>query len=189
MANEASGLFLRILEEAEDKDLEVIYTFPYEISGITENDWVPETMKNSEPLFNSVVADYRMPQFPTDRHELSYQVAQSTPEAPRLFLMGEEAQPGAEPKVLGLAPSLARIGDYVCQISGFQRAVILRRYLNSLRLVGTGAVAEKELDARISSKVESIAGQRFKGPALMPLFDKNIIMLHISAPTAYRLLG
>jgi hypothetical protein len=145
-AYEESDLFLDLLMEGlHNEDLKEIQPFnpPLEF-----------------PLMPSGLA--RMEIWTGAASNISYQTP-SKP-GPRLFLL----DPGGlgfrrEAAVMGLAPSVAQPGDLLCHLYHSEKAIIARKYEDTVKLVGTGVLALGCDEAR-SAKRAGWKTQRFSMP-------------------------
>jgi hypothetical protein len=110
------------------------------------------------------------------------------PTGPNLFLLGGVKDIGKEKSgKMGLAPLGARIGDYICQIHGIEKAAVVRREHLSLRIVGTAVLAENAFHARKAKEVEG--KPKFGTSTVTFLDDGEGLDLFVDVATAYELMG
>ncbi|KAH8598385.1 heterokaryon incompatibility protein-domain-containing protein [Bisporella sp. PMI_857] len=136
-AREESELFLELLEDAEEEDLNIVFPFDREIvCPIPET---PECIERVNRDCNLIDAD---------NSALSAD-SKSISKDPSLFLLGGvfDYGDGSAGKV-GLAPANARVGDYVFLIDGIEKAIVVREEAGRVRVVGTAASAENRYLAR-----------------------------------------
>jgi len=107
---------------------------------------------------------------------------------PKLFLLEgtTDIEPSSSGK-MGLAPPEAQEGDYVCQIQGVTKALIVRKRVG-LRVIGTGVMAENKFLARIrrdSAQVRSI----FSAAEFSAIHHNDRLGLTLDIATVYELLN
>ena len=98
----------------EDEDLQIVANYEYDIQdGFTswENESKPESIAMIERNCSNFAFDARRPR----RSGVA-----------KLFLLGGMLEYGSPYIKIGLAPSTAWPGDFVCQIHGLERAVVVR---------------------------------------------------------------
>jgi hypothetical protein len=134
-AREESEYFLEMLEEAEQDDLRIVSSYDNDVI------WsIPHTSHRISRLEDDVQieADGIM-EFDSG----------SPSSSPSLFLLGglDYAITNACGK-MGLVSPKARVGDFICQIHGIKRAIVVRRDDLTMRVIGTGAMAQNHSKAR-----------------------------------------
>jgi hypothetical protein len=88
---------------------------------------------------------------------------------------------------MGLAPLGARVGDYICQIHGIEKAAVVRREHSNLRIVGTAVLAENAFRARKAKEVEG--KPKFGTSRVTFIADGGGLDLFVDVATAYELMG
>ncbi|KAH7319034.1 heterokaryon incompatibility protein-domain-containing protein [Rhexocercosporidium sp. MPI-PUGE-AT-0058] len=171
-AREENDLFLEVLENIKEQELEAIASYDRVIA------WEPVDIPRSlvireeEPKKSDPAISEKSP---------------STPE-PRLFLLSgtKEVDPSASGK-MGLAPPETQEGDFVCQVQGITKAVIVRKRIG-LGIVGTAVVAENKFLAR--ARRDSQRQYYTFGTAQFDLINTDDrIDLSLDIATAYDLLN
>lgn len=202
---EESDLFLELLEGLDENDLKIVSTCDFDVSWLPEN--MPERMSDPysdigvnkpDPKDESVLRDSQ-PRSSLNRLEF---IPSSRAESARLFLLKNTIGKDPErvldksptisldlPGNMGLGPSVARVGDYLCEIVGIKRAVIIRGNKNKLSFIGTAGLAQQAPDARESRK--KAPGEE-SSPFGLPKFTfpkpEDTVDLYIYVPLAYQLL-
>jgi len=107
---------------------------------------------------------------------------------PRLFLLAgtKEVDPSSSGK-MGLAPPEAQEGDYVCQIQGISKAVIVRKRVG-FRVVGTGVMAENKFLARVRKESAQVCST-FGTAEFGTIHYEDKLDLFLDIATAYELLN
>lgn len=146
-AMEESDMFLEILEGIEDEDLEAIASF--------DRDTLWEA-----PDTANVVPDVKVFQGERKWDEdemasvgddpMSDKTTQNKSEEQQLFLLDVPLHRNDSPGRMGVAPSVARAGDYILQLQGVQRALIVRKEDPILTIVGTAVLAENKDIGRVT---------------------------------------
>jgi hypothetical protein len=174
-AREESVLFLQVLEDVDEDDLKKISTFDRVIS------W--HISLSSKGAWNSRSSEGNW--IPGAVFECFDNGELPVPNGPNLFLLEGVKDIGKETSgKLGLVPPSARIGDYICQIHGIEKAVVVRRDGSTLRIVGTSVVAE---NARTAKEIGGTG--KFGTSKVTSLADEGGLDLFVDIATAYELLG
>ncbi|KAF7956099.1 hypothetical protein EAE96_005019 [Botrytis aclada] len=192
---EESDLFLELLENLDEDGLKIVSTcgsnvswhcdrFPREISdaihGSNNRDTEDEPLLRDSSFYSS-----------SERSEF---IANSPVNGARLFLtdqfVGNLPHAYNAPANIGLGPSAARVGDYLCEINGLKRAAVIRRTKSKISFIGTAGLAQQPRHARKNK--DSTLGAT-SSPFSVPNFE-NLTMnqkvdLYLYLPLAYQLLG
>ncbi|KAH7378538.1 hypothetical protein BKA64DRAFT_728220 [Cadophora sp. MPI-SDFR-AT-0126] len=176
-AREESELFLELLGDAEDEDLEIVASFEREITVPKPRtpDCLEDTAQNSKGYGENIAQ-------PPDSTSVSTD--------PRLYLLGGVRDHGdASAATVGLAPSEARVGDYILLIHGTAKVVVVRAEEGQVRLVGTAAAAENHFIGR-ARKDEDLEKEKIFEPADLEFINSaDRLDLFLDIATAYQLLG
>ncbi len=176
-AREESELFLELLEDVEDEDMEIVTSFDREIT--VPKPRTPDCLEDAERNSKGYGENIAQP-------------PDSTPVStdPRLYLLGGVPDYGdASAATVGLAPSEARVGDYILLIHGTAKVVVVRAEEGQVRLVGTAAAAENHFIAR-ARKDEDLEKEKIFEPAELNFINsKDRLDLFVDIATAYQLLG
>jgi hypothetical protein len=190
---EESDYFLEALEEVEDNNLEKI-TALHHISWVPKS--IPESLLridqndlNSQQTCRCLECTYVPPVFTGDQgfnsNERPFPLPPPTKQ--RLFLLGMNSQHLDSPGRIGMAPSNARKGDYLVQIQGITRAVVLRRDDASMSIVGTAILAENSDRARVANKTDLERNLGFAS-ADFEVNEVDKVEMFIDVAIAYQLL-
>jgi hypothetical protein len=181
-AREESVLFLQLLEDVEDDDLGKVSTFSRNV------EW-PASASEQSGKHGEVWS-----RSSKERNWNPGEVLESSPgdspitTGPNLFLLGRVKDVGKEtPGKMGLAPLGARIGDYICQIHGIEKAAVVRKERSRLRIVGTAVLAENAFYARKAKEVQGKS--KFGTSTVTFLADGGGLDLFVDVATAYELMG
>ena len=130
-AREESDLFMEVLDNVAEENLKAISSYDRIIAWETTKTPNSLSLRENSLGFNNA-----------DSHEASIL------NEPRLFLLAgtKEIDPSSSAK-LGLAPPEAQEGDYVCQIQGITKALVVRKRVG-FRIIGTAVLAENKFLAR-----------------------------------------
>lgn len=140
---EESDLFMEVLENVSEQSLKAIASYNRTIA------WEPTSTQEE-----AILQHGRWSQYETINTKANLTLQ---PEA-RLFLLSQTSEFGdCSSSKLGLAPPEAQEGDYICQIQGITKALIVRRALIDrkrvvFRIVGTAVMAENKSLARVRRK-------------------------------------
>jgi hypothetical protein len=191
---EESDYFLEALEEVEDNHLEKITALHHDISWVPES--IPESLLridqndlNSQQTCRCLECTYVPPVLTehqgVNSNERTFPLP--PPAKQRLFLLGMNSHHLDSPGRIGLAPSNARNGDYLVQIQGIARAVVLRRDDASMSIVGTAMLAENSEKARAAKETDMKRDSVFaSGDFEVNEVDK--VEMFIDVAIAYQLL-
>jgi hypothetical protein len=195
---EESDYFLEVLEEVEDDDLENITALHHDISWLPES--IPESIRridqndlNSHQTCRCLECTYVPPVLPEDQGSNSsgrsfpHLEPAAAPTKQRLFLLGMNSHHLDSPGRIGLAPSNARKGDYLVQIQGIARAVVLRRDDASMSIVGTAILAENSERAR-AAKETNMGRESIFASADFEVDEVDKVEMFIDVAIAYQLL-
>jgi hypothetical protein len=180
-AREESDLFLEFLEEVEDEDLRIVESFDREIS--VPKPQTPHCLLNADRQCR----DRRQQEVvliasPAD--------SKSASTHPRLFLLGGVADWGdTSPGKLGLAPSETKVGDYICQAHGLEKAPVVRKEIGKVTVNGTAAAAESRFVARDVKEWGAKYVKMFRTTHVKFIKSGNRLDLYVHIATAYRLMG
>lgn len=178
-AMEDSDAFLEELESVEDEDLEGIVAFNrddlWKAPEIT--DVFPDTKIIVEG--REAWKETKIP--PSDG------TAPDSPKEQRLILLDFPSSRLNFPARMGLAPPEARVGDYILQIHGIQRAIIVRKTKTSLDIVGAAVLAEAQWRDRTRRMKKEVKETKF-GKADFEFSDTDAIDVVLDAGIAYYLL-
>lgn len=107
---------------------------------------------------------------------------------PRLFLLSgtKEIDPDSSGK-MGIAPPEAQEGDYVCQVQGIAKALIIRKR-TGLRIIGTAGMAENKFLAR-ARRDSALLGSKFGIAQFDSIHPDDRLDLFLDVATAYELLN
>ncbi|EDN99744.1 hypothetical protein SS1G_02602 [Sclerotinia sclerotiorum 1980 UF-70] len=204
---EESDLFLESLEDLDEIDLKIVSKCDFDVS------WHPEIMpqglsdsdvisKKSDPENEPPLPDC-LPHLSSDGPQ---SLSTSPVEGARLFLLDNSmkensddedslAEDSLAPESLdatgnmGLGPAVARVGDYVCEITGIKTAAIIRKSKNKLSFIGTAGLARQAEYAR--KRIKSTPYKTFS-PFSLPKFEDwpldNMVDLYFYVSLAYQLL-
>jgi hypothetical protein len=170
-AREENDLFMEVLENVVEQDLAAISGYDRTIA------WEPAESQQS--LF---VQEESM------GSGAGYLKRKAVPAGPRLFLLSgtKEIDPSSSGK-MGLAPQEAQEGDYVCQVQGIVKALIVRKR-TGVRIIGTAVMAENKFLAR--ARRDSAQDYSTFGTAQFgSIHPTDRIDLFIDIATAYELLN
>jgi len=192
-AREESELFLEVLESAQEEDLEFV-------SGVSRDiSWT--TQERAEITRNVFQKESSLGLAIDEENHLNYELlrpdSDMSSKIPRLFLMGG-IRPlyVTDPGAIGLAPPIALVGDYVCQIHGLKKAVIVRpkmasapkrvkRGAKSFEIIGTAGLAQNSAIARAA---KDNAVPKFAEANFDYLKEEDTFELLVDMPFAYSLL-
>ena len=128
LAREESELFLEILEDTEEGDLDIVLSFEKEIA-------YPKSVTPS--CIRIVDQDCRPISKLADIDKAKTGNSKPVSKDPRLFLLdGVRDYSDNSPGKLGLAPANATVGDYVFLIHGIEKAVVVRKEEDRSGLLG-----------------------------------------------------
>jgi hypothetical protein len=160
-AREESDMFLEVLDTIEDEDLDAVVNF--------DRDILWKTMDTS-----TVVPDVRVFQgdINWDEGDMALEdcnltegnLATGTSDDERLFLLSVPSKRFDSPGIMGLAPPATRVGDYILQVQGVTRALVVRNENRRLTVVGTAVVAENHDKGRLTRETHAEKGGRFRTP-------------------------
>ncbi|KAM0183145.1 hypothetical protein ACHAPF_000621 [Botrytis cinerea] len=191
---EESDIFLELLEDLDETGLKIVSTCGSDVS------WPCEYFPGDISLpFNKL--DKRdienMPPMRDLTFDTSSERSEIFPALPvkgaRLFLLDKsfENLPVSNDAAsnMGLGPSAARVGDYLCEIDGIKKAAVIRRTKTKLSFIGTAGLAQKPQHARKSRN--STLGET-SSPFGLPEFEnltlEQTVDLYLYVPLAYQLL-
>ncbi|KAM0139211.1 hypothetical protein ACHAO1_003086 [Botrytis cinerea] len=191
---EESDIFLELLEDLDETGLKIVSTCGSDVS------WPCEYFPGDISLpFNKL--DKRdienMPPMRDLTFDTSSERSEIFPALPvkgaRLFLLDKsfENLPVSNDAAsnMGLGPSAARVGDYLCEIDGIKKAAVMRRTKTKLSFIGTAGLAQKPQHARKSRN--STLGET-SSPFGLPEFEnltlEQTVDLYLYVPLAYQLL-
>lgn len=175
---ERSDVFLQDLEEMEDEDLRVIvdYDCGKMMSLISwKIDSKPESIVMVERNCSTQAFDSR---------------SVGSPGVSRLFLLGGRSSSERPTINMGLAPSSARPGDFVCQIHALEKAVVVRYdpAAELLILVGTAALPRNRDEVVGVDERKLGRGTKFKTAFFDFIPDSENLDLFMDVAMAYQLL-
>ncbi|KAF7934970.1 uncharacterized protein EAE98_003015 [Botrytis deweyae] len=191
---EESDLFLELLEDLDETGLKIVSTCGSDVSWFCY--YFPG--ENAYPFdrpTNRDIGDES--QLRNSSFHSSSERSEPLPPAPgkgaRLFLLDkyDGYLPVSNDTLanMGLGPSAARVGDYLCEIDGIKKAAVIRRTKTKLSFIGTAGLAQKPQDAR---KSKNSTLEETSSPFGLPRFEnlKNgvTVDLHLYVPLAYQLL-
>lgn len=170
-AREENDLFMEVLENVVERDLAAISGYDRIIA------WEPAETQQSLFVQNESVA-----------FGAGYLKRKPVPAGPRLFLLSgtKEIDPSSSGK-MGLAPPEAQEGDYVCQVQGIAKALIVRK-CTGLRIIGTAVMAENKFLARAARDSAQI-NSTFGTAQFDSIHPSDRIDLFMDVATAYELLN
>jgi hypothetical protein len=169
-AREESDLFMELLENVAEGDLAKISGYDRTIA------WEPTEIPRCLFVREEAVAFGRG----------NFETA-PVPAEPRLFLLSgtKEIDP-TSPGKMGLAPPEAQEGDYVFQVQGITKALIVRKR-TGLRIVGTVVVAENKFVARQRMN-NTHRSSKFGTAQFDSIHPDDRLDLILDVATAYELL-
>ena len=177
-AREESELFLELLEDAEEEDLKIVFSFDREIACPKAR--TPDCMLKADRDSKLVDVDNATP--PGNSKPIS--------KDPRLFLLGGVPDYGdSSAGKVGLAPADARVGDYVFLIHGIEKAVVVRKEEGRVRVVGTAAHAENRYVARAVKDGDLKREKTFGTTDLEFINSEDRLDLFVDVATAYQLMN
>lgn len=159
IAMEESDMFLEILEGVEDKDLELVGSFDRETL------WKAPELADVEPDVKVFRGDINWDE--VEKHTpnlVNSHTLPNTSEDRRLFLVDISNRRYDSPGAMGLAPPTARVGDYVLEVLGIERGLIVREEGLKLTIVGTTVLAENKEKGRATRKSHPEGGIKFGVP-------------------------
>ena len=170
-AREENDLFMEVLENVVEQDLTAVSGYDRTIA------WEATKIPHSISVREEIVA------FDTENFEKAPLLAE-----PRLFLLSgtKEIGPGSSGK-MGIAPPEAQEGDYVCQVQGIEKALIIRKRIG-LRIVGTAVMAENKHLAR-AKRNSAVRGSKFGIAQFDSIHPDDRLDLFMDVATAYELLN
>jgi hypothetical protein len=182
-AREESDLFIEAMEKAGNEDLNMITSFNHDISQ-------KPIVVRSNLLAAGMVSESKAKRSGKAQNILQTSSAMVRPSSmqQRLFLLGLSRVHADSPGRMGLAPPNACVGDYVIQIHGVERALVLRNDNNgSTRLVGTAVLAENCERARATKEKRRKTSPTF-GISNFAFRRDETVELSMDAAVAYQLL-
>jgi Heterokaryon incompatibility protein (HET) len=170
-AREEDDLFVEVLENVVEQDLEAISVYDRTII------WEPKNTPHSLFIREESIA------FHTANFENAPVLAE-----PRLFLLSgtKEIDQSSSGK-MGLAPPEAQEGDYICQVQGIAKALIVRKRIG-LRIVGTAVMAENTVLGR-SRRDSAPLHSKFGTARFDTIHSDDRLDLFLDVATAYELLN
>jgi len=170
-AREENDLFMGVLDNVGEHDLEAISGYNRTIA------WEPTNIPQSLFIREELIV------FDTATSEKAPVFAE-----PRLFLLSgtKEIDPSSSGK-MGLAPPEAQKGDYVCQVQGIAKALIVRKRAG-LRIIGTAVMAENKFPARARRDSPSLSS-KFGTAQFGIIHPDDRLDLFLDIGTAYQLLN
>ncbi|KAH8591242.1 hypothetical protein B0O99DRAFT_519834 [Bisporella sp. PMI_857] len=177
-AREESALFLELLEDAEEEDLNIIFSFNREI--VCPISSMCDAMERVDHV--STLIDVDDSALPTNSKPMS--------KDPRLFLLGGVSDYGDDSAgKVGLAPANARVGDYVFLIDGIEKSVVVRQEEGQVRVIGTAASAESRYLAREIKDSGLKREKRFGTTSFKWIRRYERLDLFVDVATAYQLIS
>lgn len=177
-AYEESDLFLEVLEQLDDSDLEPISNFDRIISYRLED--IPQSLHSTR---------FCAPCYPESQDLLTSDMRQSVTELnkePRLFLLDTDRYgPSGQGAMIGLAPPAAQIGDFICHLYQMDRAVIMRKRGFEFQLVGTAVLAEDCATARRTKEGNLRKAARFGIPNDGQVLQIDAVDLYMDFPSVF----
>lgn len=190
---EESDLFLELLEYLDETGLKIVSTCGPDVSWLCDR--FPG--ENPDPLDRSTKREIgNEPLFGNLSFHSSSERSEPLPPSPvkgaRLFLLDKNVGNflvSDAPANMGLGPSAARVGDYLCEIDGIKKAAVIRRTKTKLSFIGTAGLAQKPQDAR---KRKNSTLKETSSPFGLPKFGNltsdEMVDLYLHVPLAYQLL-
>ncbi|TGO19830.1 hypothetical protein BTUL_0002g00750 [Botrytis tulipae] len=190
---EESDLFLELLEDLDETGLKIVSTCGSDVSWLChrfpgENsdplDRFTKREIGNEPLFGN--SSFH------SSSESSEPLLRSPVKGARLFLLNKYVGNflvSDAPANMGLGPSAAHVGDYLCEIDGIEKAAVIRKTKTKLSFIGTAGLAQKPQDAR---KSKNSTLKETSSPFGLPKFGNStsdeMVDLYLHVPLAYQLL-
>ncbi|THV46282.1 hypothetical protein BGAL_0398g00040 [Botrytis galanthina] len=190
---EESDLFLELLEDLDETGLKIVSTCGPDVSWLCDRfpgenpdplDRFTKREIENEPLFGNLSFH--------SSSERSEPLPPSPVKGARLFLLDKNVGNflvSDAPANMGLGPSAARVGDYLCEIDGIKKAAVIRRTKTKLSFIGTAGLAQKPQDAR---KRKNSTLKETSSPFGLPKFGNltsdEMVDLYLHVPLAYQLL-
>lgn len=170
-AREENDLFMEVLENVVEQDLAAVSGYDRTIA------WEPTKIPRSISVREETVT------LDTESFEKAPLLAE-----PRLFLLSgtKEIDTDSSGK-MGIAPPEAQEGDYVCQVQGIAKALIVRKR-TGLRIVGTAVMAENKFLAR-ARRDSVLLGSKFGIARFDSIHPDDRLDLFLDVATAYELLN
>ncbi|KIM99916.1 hypothetical protein OIDMADRAFT_166048 [Oidiodendron maius Zn] len=184
-AREESELFLELLEDITEKDLEIVFSFDREI--ICAKPYTPNCMLEADGMSMLTADQYaKLAEMgnPTPTTTLT------TIKGPRLFLLGGVRDLGSKSNgQLGLAPDNAAVGDYIFLIDGIEKAIIVRQVDGGVKVVGTGCLAENRFVARAATNGGMRKAKIFGTADIKYIDQRDRLDLFVDLATVYQLIS
>ncbi|KAH6682778.1 hypothetical protein B0J14DRAFT_467697 [Halenospora varia] len=180
MAREECDFFAEVLEGMDDEELAKVGVVGRTI------EW-----KRKSPMPKSIFdCDMAVTLDGIDDEKVGREGSCGEGGEPRVFLIGgvnryDKTASG----MMGLGPSAAQVGDYVCQIQGLEKAIILRRENKRLKIVGTAGLAHSFHEIRAKNAREEEVDTSCKFAVADYSSETNMVYLFVDMPLAYDLLG
>jgi hypothetical protein len=183
-AMEDSDVFLEELEGVEDEDLEGIIAFNRDTLWKAPEmaDVVPDAkIFEGKESWRDSWKESKIPD--------SDDTAPNAPKEQRLILLDFLHNGLNFPGRMGLAPPEGRVGDYILQVHGIERAIIVRKAKMSLDIVGAAVLAENHGRGRAMAVREKQEKKETKfGCAHFDFSESDAIDVMLDAGIAYYLL-
>ena len=156
---EESDMFLEVLEGIEDEDLEAVASFD------RETIWKEPMMAHVKPDVKVLRDGFNWEELQTSLHNLvNGRILPNISEDQQLFLLNISNRRHDSPGAMGLAPPKAQVGDYVLEVLGAERALVVRGEGPDLTIVGTAVLAENKEKGRATRKNHPEGGVKFGAP-------------------------
>ena len=183
-AMEESDMFLEVLEGIDDKELMAVVNFdPEMLWDIPETSTVVPDVKVFRGDVNWDEGDMALDDcIATDGNPVPDSLVER-----RLFLLSVRSNHLDSPGVMGLAPPNAQYGDYILQVQGITRALVIRMCGRVLTIVGTAVLAENHEKGRLTRETYAEKGIRF-GTAEFAYREADSVEIVLDVAVAYHLL-
>ena len=184
-AREESELFLELLEDITEKDLEIVFSFDREI--ICAKPRTPDCMLEADRM-SMLTVDQKAKL--AEMGNPTSTTTSATIKGPRLFLLGGVRDLGSKSNgQLGLAPDNAAVGDYIFLIDGIEKAIIVRQVDGGVKVVGTGGLAENRFVARAATNGGMRKAKMFGTADIKSIHKTNRLDLFVDLATVYQLIN
>ncbi|TGO35106.1 hypothetical protein BHYA_0170g00180 [Botrytis hyacinthi] len=191
---EESDLFLELLEDLDETGLKIVSTSGSDVSWLCERFPGENCYPFDRPTDRDIGDEslLRNSSFHSSS-ERSEPLPPSPVKGARLFLLDKYVEnlliPNDALANMGLGPSAACVGDYLCEIDGIKKAAVVRRTKTKLSFIGTAGLAQKPQDAR---KSKNSTFEETSSPFGLPKFENltsdETVDLYLYVPLAYQLL-
>jgi len=183
-AREESEFFLEQLEELRQNELNLVSSYARDVSWQLPK--IPPSIEMMALETLNVEQTSLEGVHPHDKQEL---VVETASLEPRLFLLTGIKNNLDSAGNMGLAPPTASVGDFVCQIHSIERAVLVRKDNEMLRIVGTAALADNHHRVKVKKLDDSSTRPKFEAAEFESISSGDRVDLFMDVALAYQLLN